>query len=437
MKRKKFIKVLGVCCFFTYLCANCSDTNESGSGGTPYDASRPVTINSFYPDSGGFATRIIIEGSNFGNKPEEVRVWFNDKQAAVIGTNGDHLYAIAPRTPGDKCIISVAVGNDSTSISHPFTYRTMMTVTTIAGQKGSTVFQGGTLATATFINPQRICVDSEGNLYGAHRGGSNLNWMLNEERDIVMQLPGSPAASGLPALDATGRLVIFPYDPGDDYITYDIDLQWASRARKIIHPTAEEIAAGKLNFSINSKTAFETSQLDGMIYTYDWQQGNMVKFDPVTRRGELVRRFEGSTHGLLLFHPVEKDILYIGFVQRRAIYTYNILTGEYKHFAGVLGVQGYRDGPREDALLGELGQMVFDQNLDLVFSDAGNHCIRRISAVDGMVSTVIGKPGVAGYQDGNPDDALFDYPRGMCIDKDYNIYISDTNNNCIRKLAIQ
>jgi hypothetical protein len=32
MKRKKFIKVLTVCCFFTYLCANCSDMNESDDG---------------------------------------------------------------------------------------------------------------------------------------------------------------------------------------------------------------------------------------------------------------------------------------------------------------------------------------------------------------------------------------------------------------------
>ncbi|MDR1221878.1 MAG: IPT/TIG domain-containing protein [Tannerella sp.] len=436
MEKKKFIKVLAVCCFFTYLCANCSDTNESGGSGTPYDASKPVTINSFYPDSGGFATRIIIEGSNFGNNPEEVRVWFNDRQAAVIGTNGDHLYAIAPRTPGDTCIISVAVGNDSASISHPFIYRTMTTVTTIAGQKGTTAFKAGTLATATFGNPQRICIDAEGNIYGAHRNGSP-NWMLNEEKDIVMLLPGNSAASGQPALDITGRIVIFPYDWEDEFITYDIDMQWASRFRKLIHPTAEEVATGKQNFSISYKTAFETCQLDGMVYTYDFNVGNLVKFDAVTRKGELVRRFEGNTHGLLLFHPVEKEILYIGLVQRNAIYTYNILTDEYRHFAGTLGVAGYRDGPREDALFGDLGQMVFDDNLDLIFADAGNHCIRRISAADGMVSTVIGKPGVAGYQDGNPEDALFNYPRGMCIDKDYTIYISDTNNNCIRKLAVQ
>jgi hypothetical protein len=435
MKKKKFIKVLGVCCFFTCLCANCSDTNESGNG-TPYDASRPVTINSFYPDSGGFATRIIIEGSNFGNKPEEVRVWFNDKQASVIGTNGDHLYVIAPRTPGDECIISVAVGNDSTSISHPFIYRTMTTVTTIAGQRGVSAFQAGTLATATFSELRYLCIDSEGNLYGSN-WRAHVTFMLNEEKDIVMQLPGASYAGGMPTIDITGKIILFPDDGGDAYYTYDADLQWASRRRQIIHPSAEEIAAGKQDFSIAWKSSFATCQLDGMVYTYDYNTGNLVKFDPVSRKGELVQRFEGNTMGQLLFHPVEKEMLYMGFAQKAAIYTYNIITGEYKHFAGTLGVSGYRDGPCEDALLGQLGQMIFDDNLDLIFADISNHCIRKVNVKDGIVTTLIGKGGVAGYQDGNVDDALFNQPYGICIDKDYNIYIAESGNHCIRKLAVQ
>jgi hypothetical protein len=394
-----------------------------------------VTINSFYPDSGGFATRIIIEGSNFGNNPEEVRVWFNDRQASVIGTNGDHLYVIAPRTPGDECIISVAVGNDSTSISHPFIYRTMTTVTTIAGQKGVSAFQAGTLATATFSELRFLCVDSESNIYGSN-WRAHVTYMLNEEKDIVMQLPGASYAGGVPTIDITGKIVLFPDDGGDGYTTYDSDLQWASRTRQIIHPSAEEIATGKQDFNIPYKQALATCQLDGMVYTYG-TAGELVKFDPVSRKGELVQRFQSDTHGQLLFHPVNKEILYIEYVTRCAIYTYNIITGEYKHFAGTLGVSGYRDGPCEDALLGQIGQMIFDDNLDLVFSDINNHCIRKVNVKDGIVTTLIGKPGVAGYQDGNADDALFNQPYGICIDKDNNIYIAESGNHCIRKLAVQ
>lgn len=138
----------------------------------------------------------------------------------------------------------------------------------------------------------------------------------------------------------------------------------------------------------------------------------------------------------MCFHPVDKEVLYIAY-HTGAIYSYNILTGEYKHVAGTLGITGYRDGPCEDALFRSIGQLIFDDNLDIIFTDPSNHCIRKIDMKKGYVSTLIGKGEVSGYQDGNPDDALFNQPFGICIDKDYNIYIADTYNNCIRKLVIQ
>ena len=45
--------------------------------------------------------------------------------------------------------------------------------------------------------------------------------------------------------------------------------------------------------------------------------------------------------------------------------------------------------------------------------------------------------GRAGYVDGTPDDALFDEPWGVAVDEEGTIYIADTKNKCIRKLAIQ
>ena len=40
-------------------------------------------------------------------------------------------------------------------------------------------------------------------------------------------------------------------------------------------------------------------------------------------------------------------------------------------------------------------------------------------------------------KDGTPDDALFDEPWGVAVDEEGTIYIADTKNKCIRKLAIQ
>lgn len=129
-------------------------------------------------------------------------------------------------------------------------------------------------------------------------------------------------------------------------------------------------------------------------------------------------------------------MLYLSYTSRHCIQTFNILTLESKTYAGTLGVSGWKDGERQDALLNQPSQLIFDSENNIVLADAGNHCIRKITP-QGMVTTVIGMPGKAGYQDGNPEDALFNFPRGVAIDKNYTIYIADYNNNCIRKLAVQ
>jgi DNA-binding beta-propeller fold protein YncE len=54
-----------------------------------------------------------------------------------------------------------------------------------------------------------------------------------------------------------------------------------------------------------------------------------------------------------------------------------------------------------------------------------------------MVETVVGIPGVAGWKDGGKEDALFNQPYGVGVDKDGTVYIADYNNCRIRKLAIE
>lgn len=69
--------------------------------GQVYDPNVPVTVTDFYPDSGGVATQMILNGSNFGTDLNNIQVYFNKKKAAVIGSLGDKLYVITPRRPGD------------------------------------------------------------------------------------------------------------------------------------------------------------------------------------------------------------------------------------------------------------------------------------------------------------------------------------------------
>jgi sugar lactone lactonase YvrE len=54
-----------------------------------------------------------------------------------------------------------------------------------------------------------------------------------------------------------------------------------------------------------------------------------------------------------------------------------------------------------------------------------------------MVETVVGIPGTSGWEDGTKEDAKFNSPSGINVSKDGTVYVGDTNNARIRKLAIE
>ena len=96
------------------------------------------------------------------------------------------------------------------------------------------------------------------------------------------------------------------------------------------------------------------------------------------------------------------------------------------------GVAGYLDGPDSIAQFRSPFDICMDNDGNMYVSDFENQYIRKISA-DGMVSTVAGN-GIAGYVDGPAATAEFNYPRGIVRDASGNLYVSDSWNHRIRKI---
>jgi sugar lactone lactonase YvrE len=93
----------------------------------------------------------------------------------------------------------------------------------------------------------------------------------------------------------------------------------------------------------------------------------------------------------------------------------------------------FADGPLAQARFQLPEDIQPDGKGNLLVADRWNHRIRRISA-DGMVSTVAGT-GVPGYKDGPAAEAQFDNPMGVAAAADGTIYVADTFNERIRKIA--
>jgi hypothetical protein len=106
---------------------------------------------------------------------------------------------------------------------------------------------------------------------------------------------------------------------------------------------------------------------------------------------------------------------------------------------------GYRDGVASQALFnGPAGIAIDPSGNYLYVADVQNNLIRKISLLFNSVTTLAGdttdiKKGVdssIGYVNAtNPMQARFNNPWGVCVDKTGNVYVADTYNNVIRKIA--
>jgi RHS repeat-associated protein len=84
--------------------------------------------------------------------------------------------------------------------------------------------------------------------------------------------------------------------------------------------------------------------------------------------------------------------------------------------------------------------LAIDEQGNLYIGDSSNHRVRKVTPA-GIISTVAGIGGVAGGAGGFSGDgglataAMLNYPRGLALDKQGNLYIADSSNHRIRRVS--
>ena len=474
---------------------SCKDDKTVGH--EAFDPSQPIEVLSFYPDSGGVATPMIISGKNFGSDTTGMKVFFQDSlgvkhEGGLVSSNGSMIYVMVPKLTylkeikitverqqsADKVISGIA--------TDPFFYKTQTTVTSVVGkpepgnQNVRTI--GGDFSSATLSTPFAICLDDEDNIFIVERSNSNQDQvysgqspkddlgndvngnlvLADTKNENVLVMKYGTAYCNAPAFsdEKDNEAVYVPEDAGLYFYSMNKALSYGPRRRSLITDAeTKDIVEG------NWKYSFVVNKIDKMVYCV-MNKGQLIRFSPSTRSVELLlnkvipdisNAFGANISGAYCaFSPLEPNMLYVclnGYNQIKRIDISKLDDKDPASYKGedyagksilegpVTG-RGWEDGLLENARFYDPRQITFTADGKLYIADSMNHCIRVIDTTvpkdKATVITAIGLPGSAGFQDGGPELAKFNYPSGVAVSSDGDIvYVADMKNHLIRKLSVE
>ncbi len=431
MKSKMKLKLIFYVSFlFSLLFIQC--TKEEKENSFEYDPGKPVVFNNFLPDSGGISTKMVLLGENFGNDPSIIKVYFNKRKASVVGAANDLIYVMVPRQPGDLSDISIVVGNDSVSLkSKQFKYILTATVSQFAGvvdANGVGAFKDGSLDEAMLQSPRFIQCDWEGNIFLSDNEARIR--LISAQTNQVITLADHIARPVGGCTSTDGKRVYFSAyvwrtsEQDRNVYCFDPDRQW--------NPYVVSTNIPRTQVDWVSQLAIDE---DEILY-FGAENGNLFKVD--TKTGEWDYLAMGATRNGDYVYAAYSQIdrrVYIATRDECKVYYFDLKTNEFKFLSG--STRGHKDGPGDEAQFNTPTQIAVDLDGNLIVADRSNHVIRMVRP-DGFTSTIAGNPGVSGYMNGNPEQALFSSPYGVCVSPvDGAIYVSDLGNYRIRKLIIE
>jgi sugar lactone lactonase YvrE len=148
----------------------------------------------------------------------------------------------------------------------------------------------------------------------------------------------------------------------------------------------------------------------------------------------------GSATAALLDSPqglaIGGDNLYIADTHNHRIRKLNLTTGTITTIAGSAAGFSGDNGSATAAQLNLPTALAIDSNSNLYIADTQNHRIRRLNLSSGIITTFAGN-GTQGFSgdDGPATAAAIDSPSGLAVDANQNLYLADTHNQRVRKIA--
>ena len=145
---------------------------------------------------------------------------------------------------------------------------------------------------------------------------------------------------------------------------------------------------------------------------------------------ELLRDNLGKTRGMA---ALSDGRLVLADYEAHVLRVFNPVNGTLELLAGGQGMPGATNGTGAEARFDVPYDIIVIEGGDLLVSDFGNNKIRRVTMA-GVVSDFAGT-GSPGMSNGSLADAAFNAPQGLAIAGDGTIFVTDTGNFTVRRIA--
>jgi hypothetical protein len=321
-------------------------------------------------------------------------------------------------------------------------------VTTIAGSAAEPGFRDGTLASARLSGPQGIVLDGTDALLIADTGNRAIRRLILATGELTtVDKLSFPHPAGL-ANDGKGNL----------YVVDDSDMS----LQRLVLATGEvfPVAGGSRECGADNGTAATARfcQPSGVVLD---GAGNALIADSIN---QVIRKVELATRAVTTVAGAARQAgaadgsgaqagfdfqnwnaglasdgqgnLFVADPNNDAIRKIVVATAEVTTFAGSLQERGMVDGVGKDARFALPTSLVFDGSGSLYIADTSNHAIRKLALATAEVSTVAGARKQSGSADGDVTAATFNRPEGLALDFAGNLYVADTGNNTVRQISL-
>ncbi len=316
----------------------------------------------------------------------------------------------SPAYPGVRNLpLQIVTGNGNSSIGLSGTGTGPLAVVA----PGSATVLNFTQANQVFTNG--VAVDGVGNAYVASAGNN-----------IIVKIDAT--TGGVTTIAGTGT-PDFNYDG------------IAATQAYLYNPTGVAVdSAGDVFIAdTNNNKVREVAAGTGIINTLAGKYNGGYQLSGFTGDG-------GPAYNSLVSAPSSLSLdragnLYIADTGNQRIRRIDAVTGYITTVAGSgstsAGSYSGDGGPATAATLNQPGGVTSDAVGNLYIADTGNNVIRRVDAISGNITTIVGN-GTAGFTgDGGPAlQAELSGPTSVALDAANNLYITDQNNARLRKVDI-